>query len=373
VQPDTHIHSALLDQFERLLGRRPGSSEPVQQLAMQLKERIDVLQSAGTLPQQQDLLNTLGQQLAMSVTGGDAAAPVISALLNQLQAAAANQSSGGVTPPANAVPQVVIPAGLAKVVSPLPQRLQWLAMLVAPLVLGGVTAVPLWQTFFSTPGVKLERATADANDRAKKEIDQARKETEQAKAAHKKASDQNPDLQATINDLNKTKDATTKENSAELKVLNDRVQALGKEASRSKMDLQRASNQVKDLQQVNLELSNNKIAMTRDQAARTQSMQDQITQLEKALSSSRTPGRSGFVVWKGTGKKVNFRPNPDHGSLPDQGSLVEGNFPAGDCRVEEVFGEHVVAKSARNSACGNFSFDVKKSSETTAYILWRIP
>src|SRR5712692_1693068 len=44
------IHVALLEQFERLLGRRPEGTEQAPQLATELKERIDVLQSAGTLP-----------------------------------------------------------------------------------------------------------------------------------------------------------------------------------------------------------------------------------------------------------------------------------------------------------------------------------
>jgi hypothetical protein len=315
-EPGSPIHFALLDQLERLLGRRPTPSEPVPQVALQLKERIDAQAQAGALPQEPDLLNRLEEHFSRPMQAGEPAAPLISALLQD-----ASRNSA-VLQPVSAPNTIPIPETMAKIMGPLPHRFKWLAALIAPLLVGGGAGAPFWWSSVSNVRAQLEQKTNDiarTQRQEKSDTEQASKNSQPKQIAPEGATGQ-----------------TTKGPIAQQMLPAERETLMAKNSA---------------LQEANQKLA--KDARTND---------EQIKHL-KTNASSAAP-KSGFVAWQSTGKtKVNF------GSTVDAGRITEGSFPPGRCTVELVLGEHVNPKKAPGSDCHNFAFEVK--SKTTAYILWR--
>jgi hypothetical protein len=307
LQAEEPIHFSLLNQIERLLGRRPDPNEPHAQVASDMKDHIDAREQAGILPQDPNLIHALEQHFARQIFPGESAAPLISQLLQDASRATTGAAE------ANAPFTIPVPAALAKIMSPLPHQFKWLATLLAPLVMSGGLGIPMWM--HSVNGVQAKL------DDAKHQIVKLQRKSE-------------------IDDQLKTLEPK-------------QPQSPPPAAEESK-----AANELPTQNQSLVTKNNDLVKANKKLEQEVRAQQNQIAQVKNA-----TP-KSGYVVWQSSGgSKVNFQGGPD------AGFILDGAFPPGPCRVQSVFGDHLNAKKAMGADCHNFAFEVK--SKTTIYILWR--
>jgi hypothetical protein len=276
-----------------------------------MNKRVETVQSAGALPDHEDLLNSL-EQFVGPVQAGGPAAPVISVLLAALRGC-------------ESAPSISVPTAVSKMLGPLPQRFQWLATLLVPLLLGAGAGLPVWHAFFGGERITTEQLNQKVEAQAKTRINRVRAEA---------------DAQIRSNEDKMKSEAESRAT----KVL---------EQAKAEPD---GEVKISQLAALNTELNQRIDAGSRE----NQSLKDQIHN----LSAARAPARSGFVVWRGSRKGMVF-------ITDDENKGLEGTLPAGPCLIEEVFGEHIDRKNAKGATCRGFSFMVTKNSPTTAYILWR--
>jgi hypothetical protein len=354
------FHPALLEPFESLLGRRIEPTEPIARVASEMNKRVETVQSAGALPDHEDLLNSLAQFVGPVQAGGPAA-PVISVLLGALQGC---ESSA---------PSISVPTVVSKVLGPLPQRFQWLATLLVPLLLGGGAGLPVWHAFFGGERITTDQLNQKVEAQAKTRIKTVRAEAD----AQMKGEADKIRSEAETRARTEIEQATTQADTEAKTKIEAAVEQFRKQANDYKLALVKEGKVVKDkeaevkrateeankvrvsasqLAVLNTELSSRMDAASKE----NRGLKDQIHN----LSSARPSARTGFVVWRGSAKGKVSVSNTDYNGL-------EGALPTGPCFIEDVFGEHVDRKNAKGANCREFSFAVTKNSPTTAYILWR--
>jgi hypothetical protein len=222
------------------------------------------------------------------------------------------------TAPATGAPAVPFPAMVSKLLNFIPRNFQWLAALVAPLLLGGGSA------YFAMP--------ARGSDLAKTQNELQQVQNQKTKAEEELAS--------------KTKNLTVQTTElTHLREDNERLRAnLSQQGKSQDTEMEKAHKKNTDLE-------------------------TKLADAQNSMAMLRPFAEQGFVEWEGVGSgTVTFNPSPS------RGRIIEGAFPTDRCFIADVPGQSDLPSNLGRIPCSNFALNIKgaKANENRRVkILWR--